>query len=128
MKESNSFKHTSFKPSLKAALAGLLVSFRLERNFRFQCMAALFVFAMAFLLELGILEWCILIMCICFVLIAELINTAIETMLDLLYPEYHELVGRAKDIAAGVVLLASCMSAVVGILVFAHAIIERFFI
>ena len=56
---------------------------------------------------------------------AELLNTAVETVVDLVSPEFHPLAGRAKDIAAAAVWVLSCIVAVVGVLVFANAILSR---
>jgi diacylglycerol kinase (ATP) len=56
------------------------------------------------------------------VISAELLNTAVETVVDLVSPEFHPLAGRAKDIAAAAVWILSVLVAVVGIIVFANAI------
>lgn len=63
-------------------------------------------------------EWCILLLCIGGVISLEIINTAIEYLVDLVSPNYNELAGKVKDIAAGAVLLSVIFSAIVGTLVF----------
>ena len=57
--------------------------------------------------------------------LAELVNTAIETVVDLVSPEFHPLAGRAKDIAAAAVWVLSLMVALVGLAVFANALLAR---
>ena len=55
---------------------------------------------------------------------SEALNTAVETVVDLVSPEFHPLAGRAKDIAAAAVWVLSVLVAVVGVLVFANAILN----
>ena len=64
------------------------------------------------------LEWCALVLCIALVFAAEGMNTAIESLADAVHPDQHPLVGRAKDVAAGAVLLCAIGSAVVGAIIF----------
>lgn len=63
-------------------------------------------------------EWMICILCMGAVLVAELINTGIEALTDLASPDIHPLAGKAKDAAAGAVLVAASCSAVVGLIIF----------
>ena len=60
-------------------------------------------------------------------LCAELLNTAIETIVDLVSPEYHPLAGRAKDIAAAAVWILCLFVGIVGLVVLGSAAIEKFF-
>ncbi len=69
------------------------------------------------------MEWCILVLMICLVLVLELINTAIERCVDLVTKDYRELARVAKDVSAGAVLVASMFSVVIGILIFLPKII-----
>jgi len=64
------------------------------------------------------IEWCAVVAAIGLVVTAEGVNTAIEAVVDLASPEQHPLAGRAKDVAAGAVLLAAVTAAVIGLLVF----------
>ena len=61
-------------------------------------------------------------LCCAVVIMAELFNTCIETVVDLVSPEFHPLAGRAKDVAAAAVWFLSALVAIVGLLVFANAI------
>lgn len=64
------------------------------------------------------MEWCLLAGCIGLVFTAEIFNTAIETLTNLVSPEWHNLAGKTKDLAAGAVLAASITAAIVGSIVF----------
>ena len=68
-------------------------------------------------LDLPSLEWAVLVLAISTVWVAEALNTAIEFVVDLASPGYHPLAGKAKDVAAGAVLLASFFAVVIGVLV-----------
>ena len=81
-------------------------------------MAAL-VTTLAFTLQCTPQEWYILIILFGLVITSELINTAIETLTNLVSPEYHPLAKLAKDTAAGAVLVMSIAAAVIGIIIFA---------
>ena len=59
------------------------------------------------------------------VFMAEMANTAFEKLLDLIHPEHHPLVGRIKDMAAGMVLVSSLMSVVIGVIIFLPKLIEK---
>ena len=64
------------------------------------------------------MEWCALVLAMAMVLTAETLNTAIEAIADLVSPGFHPLAGRAKDVAAGAVLIAALGSVAIGLLVF----------
>ncbi len=64
------------------------------------------------------MEWCCLVLCLMVVWTAEALNTALELLTDLVSPEFHPLAGRAKDAAAGGVLIAAVGSVIVGAIVF----------
>lgn len=81
-------------------------------------LASVLVFVMAFWFEVTRTEWCILVFCVGLVWMAEIFNTAIETLTNLVSPEPHPLAGKAKDLAAGAVLMASVTAAVIGLIVF----------
>jgi len=72
-------------------------------------------------------EWLALVIVISFVFILEIINTAIETLVDLYTEEYHHLAKVAKDTAAGAVMVAAIMSVCVGLIIFLPKIMNWFF-
>ena len=86
---------------------------------------AAFAVVMGLVLQIDLISWAIVLLCIGVVLAAELINTAIETVVDLVSPEYHPLAGHAKDIAAAAVYVLSFLVALVGLAVFANALINK---
>lgn len=118
--------HPSFKKSFGFALQGFRYTLATERNIRVMLGGAAFAVVMGLVLQLDLVSWAIVFLCIGCVLAAELMNTAIETVVDLVSPEYHPLAGHAKDIAAAAVYVLSFLVAVVGVCVFANAIISNF--
>ena len=118
--------HPSFKKSFGFALQGFRYTLATERNIRVMLGGAAFAVVMGLVLQLDLVSWAIVLLCIGCVLAAELMNTAIETVVDLVSPEYHPLAGHAKDIAAAAVYVLSFLVAVVGVCVFANAIISKF--
>lgn len=118
--------HPSFKKSFGFALQGFRYTLATERNIRVMLGGAAFAVVMGLVLQLDLVSWAIVLLCIGCVLAAELMNTALETVVDLVSPEYHPLAGHAKDIAAAAVYVLCFLVAVVGVCVFANAIISKF--
>lgn len=104
--------------SFKYAFKGITAVFRTEPNMHLHVLASVLVFAMAFRFRVTRNEWCILVFCVGLVWMAEIFNTAIETLTDLVSPEPHPLAGKAKDLAAGAVLMASITAAIIGLIIF----------
>ncbi len=89
------------------AMRGIWLVARSERNFQLHLAAVVCVVPLAIVVGCSAQDWAILCLAMGMVLVAEILNTAIETVVDFFSPEYHPLAGRAKDIAAGGVLLAA---------------------
>ena len=89
-----------------------------QPNARIHAVATVAVVALGVWLSLAALEWCAVLLAVGFVWTAEGLNSALEALADRVAPEHHPLVGRAKDVAAGAVLAAAIIAAVVGVLVF----------
>ncbi|WP_241739190.1 diacylglycerol kinase [Pontibacter beigongshangensis] len=104
--------------SFKFALRGLNAAMRSEPHMRLHLGSALGVVVAGFLFEVTAVEWCLLVGCMGVVFMAEIFNTAIETVINLVSPDYHVLAGKAKDLAAGAVLAAAIMAAVIGLIIF----------
>ena len=120
---------SSYKKSFEYANKGLRVAMKSQKNFRFQLSVALLVIVLALLLNFNKIELCITIFAIGFVLVAELFNSVIEFALDALYRnKRNTLVGMAKDMSAGAVLVATFSSIIVGIILFGHKLIELFYV
>lgn len=94
-----------------------------QRNFVIEITITILVIAAGFIFNISFEEWCIVLVCIAMVLSSEAMNTAIEKMGDAIAPGHHPLVGKAKDVAAGAVLIASLISGIIGILIFVPKII-----
>lgn len=88
------------------SIKGLVAAFRLEPAFRLELYAALVLAPVALWLGRTGLERALLIGCLFAVLIVEMLNSAIEAVVDKASPERHELAGRAKDMASAAVMLA----------------------
>lgn len=103
--------------ALRYALRG--VRFMLaERNCRLLAAVTVAVLAAGFYFALSALEWCAVIGATAFVWVAEGLNTALERLTDLASPSFHPLAGKAKDIAAGAVLIAVLAAISIGVIIF----------
>ena len=111
------FKSQGYLNTFKNAGRGVRLSLKSEKNIRFHCITAFLVILFALLLKMSITQICILIIAISNVMVAEFINTSLEFGLDAVFRNrYSKLVGMAKDIAAGAVIVASIFSAIIGTL------------
>jgi len=111
-----------FIGSLNCAIEGVLWAAKTQRHMLVHLLAAVAVLLLALTLRLTLLEFALLSLAIILVLFAELMNTALEVVVDLVSPEYHPLARRAKDVAAGAVLVAS-----VGAVIMGYLALSRFF-
>ena len=93
------------------AFQGIFTCIRKERNMKIHCTVAVLVVIAGLILGISVTEWCI-----CLGL--ELVNTAVEAVVDLVTEERHPLAKIAKDTAAGAVLIAAIMAAIVGLIIF----------
>jgi len=89
-----------------------------EQNFRVDLVATILVLAVSFLTGLSALEWCIIILLIAGMLALEMVNSAIERVVDLATQDIHPLAKAAKDIAAGAVLVYALASVVIACIIF----------
>jgi len=110
--------------SFGAAFKGLFHLWFKERHGRFHFVASLLALAGGWLLDIPKNDWLAVLLCIGLVNGLEALNSALEQTLDQLHPEQHPAVGRAKDLAAGAVLVAALCSAAIGLLVFGPPILE----
>ena len=117
--------HPSFVKSFLFAVQGFRFAVTSERNIKVMLGGGVFAVVMGLILQIDLLSWAIILLCCGVVLAAELLNTAVETVVDLVSPEFHPLAGRAKDIAAAAVWVLCALVALVGIIVFANAIIAK---
>ena len=109
--------HPSFRRSFLFALQGFRTALRQERNIKVMLAGGAFAVAMGLILRIDAVSWAVVLVCCGMVIAAELLNTAIETVVDLVSPEFHPLAGQAKDIAAAASWVLSLTAAVVGVIV-----------
>ncbi len=115
-------EHPTFVRSFRYAIEGMLEAVGGERNIKVQLVVGAVAIVVGALVGLDALSWALIALCIGMVLTAELINTSIESIVDLATSELHPLAKRAKDIAAASVLVLSVTAAIVGVIVYAHAL------
>lgn len=116
-----------FLNSFVFASRGIKLVFASETNMKVHVGISVFVILLGFLFHISTFEWLICILCIGLVFSSEMFNTAIETIVDLISPQRNHLAGKAKDIAAGAVLVTAIMSIAVGIIIFLPKIIKFIF-
>lgn len=122
---SNLKKNGSFHASLGNAFAGLIFLFRTQRNFRIHLVATVLVVLAGIWLKLSLIHWVFIVFAVGLVWISEAFNTALECFFDLIEPQENRLVKAGKDTAAAAVLIASILSAVIGILVIGPILVQR---
>ncbi|SOC20869.1 undecaprenol kinase [Ureibacillus xyleni] len=89
-----------------------------EQNMRIHIISAVIAIAAGFFTGLSNSEWLVLILLIAIVISTEMVNTAIETVVNLVSPDFHPLAKKAKDVAAGAVLVFAIASVIIGLLIF----------
>lgn len=115
------FKAQGFNNTFKNARKGFRLVLKSEMNIRIHVAVATFVVFLALFLKFSAIEFCLLLFVIGLVIVAEMLNTAIEFTLDSIYHnKYSRMVGMAKDISAGAVMFASLISVLVGIVLFGN--------
>ncbi|KXB33826.1 diacylglycerol kinase family protein [Atopobium deltae] len=115
--------HPSFARSFYFAIKGFLCALKTERNIRVMLTIACLACLVGVFVKLSFTGWAVVLLGSGMVISAELINTSIETVVDLASPELHPLAKRAKDIAAASVWILCIFVALAGVLVFAQALI-----
>ena len=119
------FKQQGFSNTFRNARKGMRLVLKSEVNIRVHIFIAVIVLYLAHLLDFSLERICILLLTISFVIVAEMLNSAIEFALDAVFHNrYSKLVGMAKDISAGAVMLASVVAVIIGILLFGTEIIK----
>lgn len=107
-----------FRRSLRQAWRGMRYTWKTQGHLQFHVMAGVIVLCFAWWSKVTLFEWLILILAIGSVIGAEVVNTAIEIMVDLAHPKFHPLAGMAKDVAAGAVLVSVIQAIVIGMIIF----------
>lgn len=112
------FKWNDRIKSLGFAMKGIVTFFKTQPNAWIHLAAALTAIVCGTILEIDRAEWCWVVFSVALVIVAEMLNTALEFLTDLASPSIHPLAKKAKDVAAGAVLIAACTSLVIAGLVF----------
>lgn len=108
------------------AFSGMKRAFFAERHLQFHAAAAIVVLIFAFVLGVSVTETLILLIVIGVVIALELINTAIEHVVDLITEDWHALAKLAKDVSAGAVLFFAIVAVVIGIIIFSPYLLAYF--
>lgn len=111
-------KNNGLGRSFACAWAGLGYAIRSQRNMKIHCLAVVVVIAAGMILGVSRIDWAILSLTIFMVLAAEVINTAVEKVVDLASPEFHPLARQAKNLAAGAVLLTALNALIIAFIIF----------
>lgn len=121
------YKAPGFAGTYRNALKGVRLALKSERNVRIHFFIAILVMVSGVTLKFTPVEFSILLIAIAIVVIAEMVNSAIEFSLDsIFHNRYSKLVGMAKDIAAGAVMIATFISISIGILLFGSKLMMIF--
>lgn len=104
--------------SFKYALKGIQLLFQSETNAKIHLVFTILVIAGGVFFSVSKTEWCLLTTAIVMVLCAEGMNTAIEYLTNLVSPDFHELAGKTKDVAAGAVLITAIGAIIIGCIIF----------
>jgi undecaprenol kinase len=114
----------SLLSSFGYAYQGISYTFRTQRNFRIHIALALLATLLGLWLGLSWGEWAVLALTVTLVLVAEMTNTMIESLVDLVTQEYHPLAKVAKDVSAGIVLVTAIGAAAIGVFLFLPKLLE----
>lgn len=119
MKENNhKLKNDNFIEACNNAVNGIIYAATTQRNIKIQLVLAVIVMVLCLFYGLNTTEFLCLVFAVFMVIFAEMINTAIETVVDLFVDVYHPKAKIAKDVAAGAVVLAACNAIIVGYFIF----------
>ena len=110
--------------SFKNAIQGILNTIKKERNIKIHFMVMILVIISGFYFKINIYEWIICIILFGIVISAELFNTTIEKIVDIIIPYKDEKAKFIKDVAAGAVLINAIVAAIIGLIIFIPKIIN----
>ncbi|ACU02684.1 diacylglycerol kinase family protein [Pedobacter heparinus] len=114
-----------FIKSFSYAFSGIAYAFKTQFNFKFHVVAVLIAGIAGWYFQLASGEWLWLIAASGLVIVAELFNTAIEVLVDLVSPAYHEKARIVKDVAAAAVLLAAGTALIIGLVIFIPKLLDH---
>lgn len=115
-----------FVNSVNYSMAGLRYAYKNEQSMMIHVTITATIIVLGILLDISRLEWIICIFLLGIVMATELINTALEAVVDLITQDYHPLAKIAKDTASAAVFVFSIVAGIIGIIVFLPHIIDLF--
>jgi diacylglycerol kinase len=107
-----------FFKSFIYALQGISISTREQRNLKVQAFVGMLTVGAGLYFDITATEWCLILLVIGMVMGMEMMNSAVESLVDLVTEEFKPLAGKVKDIAAGAVLFVSILAVVIGLIIF----------
>lgn len=119
-------KRRKFWHTFVYAIEGIVTALKQERNMRFHAISAVIVIAFGLFFSITKIEWLFILVSIGGMFSLELLNTAIERVVDLVTNEYKPLAKQAKDIAAGAVFIFAIITLVIGIVIFSPYVLKLF--
>ena len=117
-------KKRTWRRKFNDAFRGVFQSIRQQSSYRVHFFFTLIVPIVAILLKLHVWEWCFVILLIAVVIVAEMFNTAIESLSRVITDQYDKQIRQALDIASGAVLVISISAAILGTIIFAVALLR----
>ncbi|MBI9049526.1 MAG: diacylglycerol kinase family protein [Anaerolineaceae bacterium] len=117
---------TSWVLTFKHAFSGMAHLIKTEKSFRVHFSFAVAALLLLVIFQAALLEWVIILLVIGMVISSEILNTAIEIMVDIYCPFYHPLAKISKDVGAAAVLFSAIISIIIGLLIFMPYIITLF--
>ena len=111
-------KPISLLSSFSFAIFGIWTAIKQERNIRIHLSISVIVIILGFLLSITATQWILIFLTIGGMISLEILNTAIERIVDLVTLDFHPLAKQAKDLAAGAVFSFAIISVIIGIIIF----------
>lgn len=111
-------RSTNLLKSFSYAFDGIKIALKYNRNLRIHFVIAALVIILSFILNISAFEFSLVLVVILFVIVAEMMNSVIEEMVNLIIKEHAQEAKIAKDVAAGMVLIAAISSVIIGLLIF----------
>ena len=114
---------SAFLKSFSFAFKGIVFALK-QRNLRIIFICGILTVLAAVLLKVKSTDWCILLICVGLVISLEMMNCAIEEIVNFISPGFNEKAGKIKDISAGAVLVMSVISFIIGIIILGKYFLE----
>lgn len=127
LKDKQTTKNKNFIQSFIHAMQGIFSLVTTERNFRKHLLFGMLAVILGFILNLNLGQWLWIILAIFSVISSEALNTIVESVVDLIVgPKYDDLAKKAKDVAAGGVLLSAAFAFIIGVIIFVPELVALF--